>query len=259
MTDQTNRPSDATTDDRLPAPDTGHTGDGGGGDGGDGGEERLPPGVTAPTREAGATSADRGGPTTVPMATEATVAVERTWRRRVAGAPIWSGFAVALAVWILLEFLLAAIDLVPLGLSGTFDAEELWWTGGASVIALFVGGMVTGAASRSHAAADGALQGVVTWAAVVAGVLILSALGAGIGFGALGASFQNTETQAQVPAQQQAQAEQQEFVFTQDQAEEAAGIALLFLGATVIAAGAGGAIGSKMSGTERDIDIDVRR
>lgn len=245
MTDHTNRPSPTTTDDRTHTP--------GDGDG------RMSSGVTASTPGSTTASSSASPPTSTLETTDVAVAVERSWKRRVSGAPIWSGFAVAVAVWILLEFLLAAIDLVPLGLSGSFDADELWWTGGASVIALFVGGMVTGAASRSHEASDGALQGVVTWAAVVAGVLVLSALGAGIGFGALGASFENAESQSQVLAQQQTQAEEQDFVFTQDEAEEAAAVALLFLGATVIAAGAGGAIGSKMSGTRRDVDIDIRR
>lgn len=74
----------------------------------------------------------------------------REWHRRVSGAPVWSGFAVALAVWVLLEVVLAAIDLVPLGIgTSQLDVNELWWTGAASVVALFVGGLVAGAASRS--------------------------------------------------------------------------------------------------------------
>ncbi len=70
--------------------------------------------------------------------------------RQISGAAVWSGLAVGLATWVLLELLLAAVDLVPLGLSGAgYDTSELWWTGGASVIALLLGGLVAGAAARS--------------------------------------------------------------------------------------------------------------
>lgn len=187
------------------------------------------------------------------------IELRREWHRRVSGAPVWSGFAVALAVWVLLEVVLAAVDLVPLGIGASqFDAGELWWTGAASVVALFVGGLVAGAASRSHRAADGTLQGVITWAIAVVAILVLSALGAGIGFGAFGETLSNAENQASLQADQQQAAQEQGFVLGDNDAQQAAGLAALFLGLTVVAAAAGGAAGSKMTSSDRSIAVDVR-
>lgn len=193
---------------------------------------------------------DRLGHETTTHERRVEVEEEWTWRRRVSGAAIWSGFAVAIAVWALLELLLAAVDLVPLGLSaGELDTGELWWTGGASLIALFVGGVVAGAASRSRTSTDGALHGVITWAVTVVAIVVLSALGAGIGFGAFGESLSNAGQQ---------QAQDTGFGLSESDAEEAAGVAALFLGLTVAAAGAGGVLGSTMAGPDVERRIDLR-
>jgi uncharacterized protein HemX len=195
--------------------------------------------------EAGAVDVDRG---------------EKGLVHRVAGGAIWSGLAIGLAVWVLLELALAAIDLVPLGLSGSgYETSELWWTGAASVIALFIGGLVAGAGGYSRDAIDGALQGIVTWGATVLGIVVLVAIGAGIGFGAFGESIINAETQSTISPEQQQQAEEQGFVLTQDEAEESAGVATLFLGLTVAAAAIGGVLGAAMSASNEDrIRVRVR-
>ncbi len=190
----------------------------------------------------------------------------RSWVRRITGSAVWSGFAVGFAVWVLLELFLAAIDLVPLGISGSgFDASELWWSGAASVVALFVGGLVAGAGGRSRRATDGALQGIVTWAVTTVAIVVLVAIGAGVGFGALGASLNNAENQSNISLDQQQQAEDQGFVLTQGEAEESAGVGALFLGLTVVAAAAGGMLGAAMArtnddnGRDRDRTTAVRR
>jgi hypothetical protein len=178
--------------------------------------------------------------------------VEEGFVSRISGAGVWSGLAVAVAVFILLELLLATLDLVPLGLSGSgYDVEELWWTGGASVLALFVGGLVAGAAARAHRAVDGVLQGVVTWAAVVVALVVLGGIGAGVGFGAFGESLDF--------AQSEQEADAGDTVLTQDEVEEVAGLAALFLGITVVATAVGGALGSTMALSRQRTTERVRR
>lgn len=106
---------------------------------------------------------------------------------RIRGGPVWGGFAVGLALWILLELLLFAVDLTGVDVGvGDAEANSWFWNGIAAVVAFFVGGMVAGMASPSRRADTGALDGVVVWAIGLIATVLLTGLVGGIGFGALG-------------------------------------------------------------------------
>lgn len=157
---------------------------------------------------------------------------------RVTGSPVWSGFVVGLATWILLEVVLVAVDLTGIssGPGAGVEASEWWWSLAAGVVALFVGGLFAGAASRWRTSGDGALQGLTVWALTVVGLLVLAALGAGIGFGAFGdvVGIDGAVGAAEIPAG------------AAETAQDAAGIAVLALVLTAAAAAAGGSVGAKM-------------
>lgn len=157
---------------------------------------------------------------------------------RVTGSPVWSGFVIGLATWILLEIVLVAVDLTGInaGPEAGVQESEWWWSLGAGVLALFVGGLFAGAASRWRSAGDGALHGLTVWALTVVGLLVLAALGAGIGFGAFGdvVSIDGSVEATDVPAG------------AVETAQDAAGIAVLALLVSAVAASVGGAVGAKM-------------
>ncbi|MEW2382635.1 hypothetical protein AB0873_11200 [Micromonospora sp. NPDC047707] len=156
---------------------------------------------------------------------------------RITGGPVWGGFVVALATWITLEVLLVALTLTGVGAGPdpTPDQSTWWWSLVAAVVALFVGGLTAGAASRWRGPRDGMLLGVTVWALTMVALLVLSAVGAGIGFGAFGQLFGT----GRVAAGQELP------VSITETAQDAALVALLVLGLTVVAAAAGGTIGAK--------------
>lgn len=126
------------------------------------------------------------------------------------------------------------------------DSSEWWWSLAAAVLALFVGGLTAGAASRWRAMGDGILVGVTVWAVTVLALLVLSALGIGIGFGAFGQFFatgQAAASGASLPTG------------ITDIAQNAAGIALLVLALTAAAAAAGGACAAKLWPRRSDAQV----
>jgi hypothetical protein len=157
---------------------------------------------------------------------------------RVRGGPVWAGFAVALATWLLLQLVVIALTLGDLtsSIAGGGSSSGLWWSGVAAVVALFVGGLVAGAASEWDGVSDGILQGVVVWSMVVVSLILLSAIGAGIGFGVVGDLLNTVHGigAGQVDSS------------VTSTAQDAAAGAVLALGVTVVAAGLGGAAGAKL-------------
>jgi hypothetical protein len=157
---------------------------------------------------------------------------------RVTGSPVWSGFVVGLATWVLLEIALVAVDLTGInaGPETGVQQSEWWWSLGAGVVALFVGGLFAGAASRWRSAGDGILQGLTVWALTVVGLLVLAALGVGIGFGAFGdvVSIDGAVEATDVPTG------------AVETAQDAAGIAVLVLAVTALASTVGGVVGAKL-------------
>lgn len=155
---------------------------------------------------------------------------------RVRGAPVWSGFVIALATWVLLELGLVALELTGINAGpGAADADEWWWSALAAASAFFLGGLVAGASISSRRSADGVLNGITVWAIGVLAVVILAALGAGVGFGAFGDVLNQTTQGAQGGGNE-----------VLETARDAAGAATLALGLTVAAAAGGGAIGAKL-------------
>jgi hypothetical protein len=158
---------------------------------------------------------------------------------RVQGGPVWAGFAVALATWVLLQLVVFALDLGSLSSSivGGADSAGLWWSGVAAVIALFIGGLVAGASSEWDGLSDGLLQGIVVWSILVVALVVLSAIGVGVGFGVVGDLLVTTRGigNGQIVS-----------ATVTSTAQDAAAGAVLALGVSIVASALGGAAGAKL-------------
>ena len=99
--------------------------------------------------------------------------------------PIWAGLVTALTTFLLLQLLALGIGLV-----GILPEEQGFGSGLVSAIlgllAFFVGGAVAGMTSAVRGAIPGLVNGFLVWALGVLVILLLSALGLGQIFGALG-------------------------------------------------------------------------
>ena len=168
---------------------------------------------------------------------------------RIRGVPVLAGFVIGLATWIMLELALFALDLGALAAQVLPNADDStwWWSGLAAVIAFFLGGMVAGASIPTRRITDGVLQGITVWALSVVTLIVLSAAGAGIGFGVVGDLLATTPTLADADAS------------VVSDAQTAAAGALLALAVTLVAAVIGGAIAVKTWPGHRDRTIDLRR
>ena len=113
-----------------------------------------------------------------------------TPRDRIRWGPIWGGLLMALATFLLLSTLALAIGAMVVE-PNTIDPEAAGTTGGIVsaiiiLIAFLVGGWVAARASAVHGHSNGLLNGVLVWALGMGLVLLLSVLGLGSLFGALG-------------------------------------------------------------------------
>jgi hypothetical protein len=101
---------------------------------------------------------------------------------------VWAGLVSIIAVQTLLTVLGVAVGLAGFGqITGTAAAI---WAGVSMLIALFIGGYVTGVLSHPAAMiAKGAWSGFVLWSLVVTFALILTVLGAAGAVGFFGAIF----------------------------------------------------------------------
>ncbi len=159
---------------------------------------------------------------------------------RIRGGPVWGGFAVGLALWILLELLLFAVDLAGVDVGvGDAEANSWFWNGIAAVLAFFVGGMVAGMASPSRRADTGAIDGIVVWAIGLIATFLLTGLVGGVGFGALGDVFGFEQA---LRAEGGARIAED----TLDDFREAAAWAAGFAALTLAAAAGGGMVGAKL-------------
>lgn len=166
---------------------------------------------------------------------------------RVRGGPVWAGFVIGFATWILLELALFALDLGALAANVVPNADNStwWWSGIAAAIAFFLGGLVAGASTTSDSSSDGVLHGITVWSLTVVALIILSAAGAGIGFGVVGDILATAPSLADADPT------------AVNDAQSAAGAALLALTVTLVAAAIGGAVGAKIW-PRHDDTIDVR-
>lgn len=159
---------------------------------------------------------------------------------RVTGGPVWSGFLIGLATWIVLQVALVwgGLTGVRAGQGTAVQTSDWWWSLAAGLIGLFVGGLVAGMASRWHTTGAGVLQGLTVWALTFFVILVLAAVGAGVGFGAfsdaVGINPRGDGANVSPSAIQTAQ--------------DAAGVAVLLLIFTAVAAVIGGVLGARVAG-----------
>ena len=97
--------------------------------------------------------------------------------------PIWAGLITAITTFLLLQLLALGLGLVGIGPNNTGSA---WVPAIVGIIAFFTGGAVAGMTSSVRGAATGFLNGFLVWALGTVLILVLSALGLGQIFGALG-------------------------------------------------------------------------
>jgi hypothetical protein len=97
--------------------------------------------------------------------------------------PIWAGLITALTTFLLLELLATGLGLQDVGADNDGDGLV---SGIIGLIAFFTGGWVAGITSAVRGAGTGLLNGLLVWGLGTVLILVLSALGLGQIFGALG-------------------------------------------------------------------------
>jgi hypothetical protein len=98
--------------------------------------------------------------------------------------PIWAGLITALTTFLLLELLAIGVGLQDVGPGA--GGGDGWVPAIIGLIASFTGGAVAGMTSAVRGASTGLLNGFLVWALGTTLILVLSALGLGQIFGALG-------------------------------------------------------------------------
>lgn len=98
--------------------------------------------------------------------------------------PIWAGLITALTTFLLLQLLAIGLGLVDVGPGS--DGGGGWVPGLIGLIAFFTGGAVAGMTSAIRGPGSGLLNGFMVWALGTVLILLLSVLGLGQLFGALG-------------------------------------------------------------------------
>ena len=170
---------------------------------------------------------------------------ETTRRDRIRWGPIWAGIVTAVGSYLFLQLALVAFGIVEFGDSAGDDAIA---SGIAALIAFFIGGVTTGATAMWQGADDGVLHGIVMWFAALVSIIVFSAVGSGLALG----SFDTTDVFDEVSL------EEVDVDQANDNAQDAAGKALLALSLGLAAAAAGGALGAKMWPKD-DAFVDVVR
>lgn len=101
--------------------------------------------------------------------------------------PIWAGLITALTTFLLLQLLAFGTGLLSVNLDpSAANQTSAWISAIIGLIAFFTGGSVAGMTSSVRGTATGLLNGFLVWALGTALILVLSALGLGQFFGALG-------------------------------------------------------------------------
>ena|SRR5829696_7779431 len=105
-------------------------------------------------------------------------------RDSVRWGPVWAGLITALTIFLLLQLLAIGAGLVDIGPGSQGGGG--WVPALIGLIAFFTGGAVAGMTSAIRGAGSGLLNGFMVWALGTVLILLLSALGLGQLFGALG-------------------------------------------------------------------------
>lgn len=171
---------------------------------------------------------------------------------RIRWGAVWTGALTTLALSLVLQLVFFAAGWLDLGSgSGTTRAVV---SGVLALVAFFLGGMAAGASALWRQANDGMVNGVVSAAVTMIGILALALLGGGALLGSLAdVATQVVDLQSAGDA-----ASGVDTAAATDTARQAAGIAALFLGLAVVAAAAGGAVGAKLWPGKGDKDADRR-
>lgn len=100
---------------------------------------------------------------------------------------IWAGLIATLATFVLLELLAFGIGILgTVAESPGAGGLSAWVTAIIGIIAFFTGGSVAGMTSAVRGAAPGIVNGILVWGLAVVLIVLLSSLGVGQLFGALG-------------------------------------------------------------------------
>ncbi len=101
--------------------------------------------------------------------------------------PIWAGLITAITTFLLLELLALGTGLLSINLDpNSANQTNAWVSAVIGLIAFFAGGSIAGVTSAVRGTATGLLNGFLVWALGTVLILVLSALGLGQVFGALG-------------------------------------------------------------------------
>jgi len=101
--------------------------------------------------------------------------------------PIWAGLITALTTFLLLELLALGTGLLSVNLDPNSANQASGWVSAIiGLVAFFTGGSVAGMTSAVRGASTGLLNGFLVWALGTVLMLVLSALGLGQVFGAIG-------------------------------------------------------------------------
>src|SRR4051794_7115553 len=115
-------------------------------------------------------------------------ASERADRTR--WGPIIAGAFVAVALYLLLELVLVAADVLDVGANVSGSLPGGWpWAIAAAAVAFLLGGIVAGASTRWRSATDGVLHGVVTWAVASVVIVLLASIGRQLNLYSIGTAF----------------------------------------------------------------------
>jgi hypothetical protein len=166
-------------------------------------------------------------------------------RDRIRWGPVWAGIVTAVGSYLFLQLALISVGIVELGDASGNDAIV---SGIAALIAFFIGGVTTGATAMWQGADDGVLHGIVMWFAALVAIIVFSAVGSGLALG----SFDTTDVFDDF-ALEDIDVDQ-----ANENAQDAAGKALLALSLGLAAAAGGGAVGAKLWPKD-DAFVDVVR
>ena len=158
---------------------------------------------------------------------------ETVRRDRIRWGPVWAGIVTAVGTYLLLQLALIAAGIVELGDSAGDDAIA---SGIAALIAFFLGGLMTGSTAMWQGADDGIVHGIVMWFAALVGIIVFSAIGSGLALG----SFDTADVFDDISL------DEVDVDEANDNAQDAAGRALLALALGLVASAAGGAAGAKL-------------
>jgi hypothetical protein len=165
---------------------------------------------------------------------------------RIRWASVWAGLTVALALYLFLQLALITAGTVDLADATAADA---FWSAAAALVAFLIGGVVAGATAVWRDADDGLLHGIVMWAVGLLALVVLAAVSGGIALGTVDTS----DVFDQITGDEAAATS------TNDDAEEAAGWALIGLTSALVASAIGATIGSKMWPRRHDRSDDHTR